>query len=90
MPGQPSDWISRLVNQISVKTGSEPASGISTVQATAPAMPIRVVAPAAQEIRQGPRGELAKRVADRAQRDGPPQPVFHFARIHPAAPRALR
>ena len=41
MPGQPSDWISRLLNQIRVKTGSEPPSGISTVQATAPAMPIK-------------------------------------------------
>ena len=41
IPGQPSDWISRFANQASVKTGSEPPSANSIVQATAPAMPIK-------------------------------------------------
>ena len=41
IPGQPSDWISRLTNQAIVKTGSGPPIASTAVQATAPAMPIR-------------------------------------------------
>ena len=41
IPGQPSDCISRLANQVSVKNGSEPPIANSIVQETAPAMLIR-------------------------------------------------
>ncbi len=41
IPGQPSDWISRLANQARVKTGSGPPRASTAVQTTAPAMPIR-------------------------------------------------